>query len=251
MKGFLTEIKKAKGKLLWAVPMCILLLDFVWMYWVMSKVEGEELAEGYYRLLMNLPMVNTITVPVMAAVVASRLCDMENKGNTYKLLCTLQEKGSIFWNKLLWGSFYLFCFTCLQLCLIVFLGWRYRIPQELPVNQMGYFFFATFATSVILLLLQEILSLRMDNQLYPLFIGLIGTFVGLFSWFFPNLPLRYMIPWGYYCVGCTINMEAWDKETRVIHLCTIPFPYVGFAVLLLFGLLLYVYGRNLFVKKEV
>ncbi len=251
MRGFLAEIKKTKGKMLWGVPACILLLDFVWMYWIMSKMKGDEPAQGYYQLLMNLPMVNTITLPVMAAVVASRLCDMENKGNTYKLLCTLQEKGALFFNKLLWGSFYLFCFTCLQSGLVAVLGWRYQIPQEWPAEQMGYFFFATFATSVVLLLLQEILSLRLENQLYPLFIGLIGTFVGLFSWFFQNLPLRYMIPWGYYCVGCTINMEAWDRETGIVQLCTIPFPYLSFAVFLLFALLLYMYGRDQFLKKEV
>lgn len=251
MKGFLTEIKKTKGRLLWGVPACILLLDFVWMYWIMSRAKGEELAQGYYQLLMNLPIVNTITIPVMAAVMASRLCDMENKGNTYKLLCTLQEKGAIFFNKLLLGSLYMLCFACLQLCLVAFLGWRYRIPQEWPAGQAGYFFVATFVTSVVLLLLQEILSLRMENQLYPLFIGLIGTFAGLFSWFFPNLPLRYVIPWGYYCVGCTINMEAWDRETRIVRLYAIPFPYLNFALFLLFALLLYLYGRNLFLKREV
>ena len=174
-----------------------------------------------------------------------------NKGNTYKLLCTLQEKGAIFFNKLLLGSLYMLCFACLQLCLVAFLGWRYRIPQEWPAGQAGYFFVATFVTSVVLLLLQEILSLRMENQLYPLFIGLIGTFAGLFSWFFPNLPLRYVIPWGYYCVGCTINMEAWDRETRIVRLYAIPFPYLNFALFLLFALLLYLYGRNLFLKREV
>lgn len=250
MKGFVTEIKKTKRKWMWGAPLGIFLVDLAWMYWVFSGMKREELADGFYQLLMNLPLVNTITLPILAAVLASRLCDMENKGNTYKLLCTLQEKGAIFRNKFILGGLYILLFALFQVGMIVFLVWGYRIPQELEANQMAYFFLSTCATTIVLLLLQEILSLMMDNQLYPLFIGLIGTFAGLFSWFFPNLPLRYVIPWGYYCVGCTIN-NIYYKETREVFFYTIPFSYGGFAALLLFAAALYFYGRNLFLKKEV
>lgn len=250
MKGFVTEIKKTKRKWMWGAPLGIFLVDLAWMYWVFSGMEREELADGFYQLLMNLPLVNTITLPILAAVLASRLCDMENKGNTYKLLCTLQEKGAIFRNKFILGGLYILLFSLFQLGMIVFLVWGYRIPQELETDQMAYFFLSTCATTIVLLLLQEILSLMMDNQLYPLFIGLIGTFAGLFSWFFPNLPLRYVIPLGYYCVGCTIN-NIYYKETREVFFYTIPFSYGGFAALLLFAAALYFYGRNLFLKKEV
>lgn len=250
MKSFLTEIKKAKGKLLWSILLGVLLLDFVWMCWIFSDADETALTEGCYQLLMNLPMVNTITMPIMAAVTASRLCDMENKGNTYKLLCTLQKKGGIFRNKFILGSLYILLFSLLQLGMILLLTKMFRVSQELPADQIGYFFLSTFATTIVLLLLQEILSLMMDNQLYPLFIGLIGTFAGLFSWFFPNLPLRYIIPWGYYCVGCTINMD-YNETTRVARFFTVPFSYTAFAILLLFAILLYLYGKNLFLKKEV
>lgn len=250
MKNFLAEMKKTKGKWMWGAPLGIFLVDFAWLYWVFSDLGAEELADGYYQLLMNLPLVNTITLPILAAVLASRLCDMENKGNTYKLLCTLQEKGVIFCNKFLLGSLYIVFFALMQLGLVVFLGWRYRIPQELETDQMAYLFLSTCATTIVLFLLQEILSLMMDNQLYPLFIGLIGTFAGLFSWFFPHLPLRYIIPWGYYCVGCTIN-NIYYEETREVFFYTIPFSYGGLAALLCFAAVLYIYGRNLFLKKEV
>lgn len=250
MRGFLTEVKKTKRKWMPGAPLGILLLDFLWMFWMYWRLEEKEMADGYYHMLMSLPLINTITLPILAAVLASRLCDMENKGNTYKMLCTLQEKGAIFRNKFILGSLYILAFSLLQLCLIVFLMWKYRIPQEVEANQMAYFFLSTMATTVTLLLLQEILSLMMDNQLYPLFIGLIGTFAGLFSWFFPNLPLRYIIPWGYYCVGCTIN-NVYYEETREVLFYTTPFSYGGMGALLLFAAVLYIYGKNLFLKKEV
>lgn len=180
MKGFWTEIKKIKRKWIWGAPAGIFLVDLAWMCWMLSELESGELKDGCYRILMSLPMINTITLPVLAAVLASRLCDMENKGNTYKLLCTLQEKGAIFRNKFILGGLHILVFALLQLSMIVFLVWYYRIPQELEAEQMVYFFLSTCATTIVLLLLQEVLSLMMDNQLYPLFIGLIGTFVGLF-----------------------------------------------------------------------
>ena len=250
MRSFISEIKKTKNRFIWLMLPAALTLDGVWMYWILTKAKEVELAEGYYNLLMAFPLVNTIILPLIIAAVASRLCDMENKGNTYKMLCTLQEKESIFRNKLILGGGYLAGFVVLQFVLILLLGWRFKISQKLPWEHIAYYLFATFMTSLILMLLQEILSLMMDNQLYPLFIGLIGTFVGLFSWFFPNLPLRYMIPWGYYCVGCTIN-NIWYEDTRVVEYFTISFSYAGFAVLIVFGVLLYIYGRNLFLKKEV
>ncbi len=249
MKGFWTEIKKIKRKWIWGAPAGIFLVDLAWMCWTLSELESGELKDGCYRILMSLPMINTITLPVLAAVLASRLCDMENKGNTYKLLCTLQEKGAIFRNKFILGGLHILVFAFLQLSMIVFLVWYYRIPQELEAEQMVYFFLSTCATTIVLLLLQEVLSLMMDNQLYPLFIGLIGTFVGLFSWFF-SLPLRYLTPWGYYCVGCTIN-NIYYKETREVVFYTVSFSYGGFAALLLFAAVIYIYGKNLFLKKEV
>lgn len=249
MRSLITEIKKTKRRFIWAMLPAVLLLDFVWMGWIFAKAQAQELAEGYYNLLTNLPMINTITLPIMMAVIASRLCDMENKGNTYKLLCTLQKKGEIFRNKLILGSLYLLVFTILQFFVIRILGWQYQIPQVFPWEQVGYYLLSTFITSLILLLLQEILSLMMDNQLYPFFIGLMGTFLGIFSWFFPN-QLRYVIPWGYYSVGCTISY-TWDRDTRIMDFYTVPFSYGGFAVLLLFGVFIYVFGKHLFVGKEI
>lgn len=250
MTVFLTEVKKTKNRYIWLMFPAILLFDYGWMAWMMRKAKETELLQGYYRLLMTFPLINTIIMPLTIAVIASRICDVENKGNTYKLLCTLENKSTIFRNKFLLGGIYLLGFTVLQILLILFLGWNCRITQAIPWEHVIYFGISTFVTGLVIYLLQQILSLMMDNQLYPLFIGLIGTFVGLFSWFFPNLPLRNLIPWGYYCVGTTINM-IWFEEERVVEYFTVPFSYGWFIVHTLFAVLLYQYGQNLLNKKEV
>ena len=250
MTALLTEIKKIKRRYIWLLLPLILLLDYGWMGWVLSKAEEPELLQGYYNLLMNFPLVNTITLPLVLAAIACRLCDVENKGNTYKLLCTLEDKSTIYKNKLIIGGCYILSFTVMQVFLILILGWQFNITQMIPWKQMGYLAIATFSASLIIYLLQQILSLLIDNQLYPLFIGLIGTFLGLFSWFFPTLPMRNLLPWGYYCVGTTINY-IWHKEERILEYFTIPFSYGWFFILFIFAIILYQYGRYLFMKKEV
>lgn len=250
MRSFITEVKKTRGRLLGLMFPSAFLLNLLWICWTLQDLTEAKLAQGYYILLLNMPMINTIIVPMIIAAVASRICDTENKGATYKLLCTLQEKSSIFRNKLVLGGCYLLVFVIMQFLLILILGRYFRFSQPVPWEHIGYCLLSAFITGLVIMLLQEILSLMMDNQLYPLFIGLIGTFLGLFSWFFPNLPLRYLIPWGYYCVGCTINYNYYE-ETRVMDCYTVPFSWGGFSILIIFGILLYGYGRHLFLEKEV
>ncbi len=50
-----------------------------------------------------LPVIEAILMPVMMAVLASRLWDMEIKGNTTKLLYTLQSRRSLFAGKAVFG----------------------------------------------------------------------------------------------------------------------------------------------------
>lgn len=86
------ELKKIRGRFLWALPLVVVGMEFLWMMSNSYLAKPEASAEGYFNLLFQLPLLNTIFLPLILAVMASRICDAENKGNTYKLLCTMQEK---------------------------------------------------------------------------------------------------------------------------------------------------------------
>ena len=66
------------------------------LYKVIRASSPEELANGYSALLYSIPVIEAILLPVMMAVLASRLWDMEVKGNTAKLRYTLQTRRSLF-----------------------------------------------------------------------------------------------------------------------------------------------------------
>ena len=105
------EFMKTKRRFLWLLPFCVVFFEFLWTITNSYLRKPEIAAEGYYTLLFQFPLINTIFMPLTLAAMASRLCDAENKGNTYKLLCTMQQKKIIFDAKLLMGIFYVLIFN--------------------------------------------------------------------------------------------------------------------------------------------
>ena len=77
------KLKRRKAGLLW---LAFLGFTFLWIGWVVSDADAADLADGYRWMFSNLSLINTILLPTMLAMLASRLCDMEIKGNTLKLL---------------------------------------------------------------------------------------------------------------------------------------------------------------------
>lgn len=251
MRLFMTEFKKIRRRHIGLLYVGAWLFTFLWMAWAMSTMSLEEIdSQGYYYLLLSIPLINATILPTILACVEIRICDIELKGNTLKMLCTMQPRHSIYHIKLAVSILYLLIFSLAETAIIPLLCHYYQISQPIPIKHITIFFFSTYAVSFVLVVLQQSLSLLSENQLFPLFFGVNGTFVGLFSWFFPNLPIRYMLPWGYYCVGVSVNM-IYDETTRTTTYYTIPFPKEIFCLFLIFGILIYLIGKDRFMKKEV
>ena len=106
-----------------------------------------------------------------------------------------------------------------------------------------------FLAGTVILILQHILSLLCQNQIAPLFIGLAGAFLGLFSMFFPP-ALTQILPWSYFGAFLPYRME-YDPATRIMSFYELPFPiglFIGYAV---FDIVFYLVCRSIFLKKEV
>lgn len=250
IRGLRTELFKVRRRFLWLLPIGVTVMEFIWIITNDYLRKPEVAAEGYANLLFQLPLMNTIFLPLVLAAMASRICDAENKGNTYKLLCTMQKKGLIFDCKLLLGALYIAFLTLLEALNILLLGRLIPVTQTLPVKNYVIFLGVLFVVSLVIYLMQQILSLALDNQLVPLFVGLIGSLVGVFAAFFPIGSVANFLPWGYYMVGTTY--ATWyNYETRESFLYEIPFPWLWMAGYALAGLLLYFIGKHLFLKKEV
>ena len=250
------EYQKSRGR--WIFCTALALTALAAAVALRGDYNGENrqfiLENGYLMLLYQLPMVNTIFFPVLGMVVASRLCDLEHKGDNLKLLCTLTEEGRLFDAKLLYGlGITLFC-VCLYwaACLIsgVLLGFAGPVPWRL---ELLYLLFTLVPTAVIYVF-QHSLSLLVKNQAVALCAGALGEFAGLFSLFLPQLPwLRCSLIWGYYGALQFVGLFDWDKEKRwaKAHFEVMGFDWLAFILLCTAGLGLYLLGRRLFIRKEV
>ena len=89
---------------------------------------ADELANAYSALLFALPVLNAILMPIVMALIASRLWDMEVKGSTTKLLYTLQSRRSLFAGKALLGTGEVLLMVTLEMAVSILLGRVQGVP---------------------------------------------------------------------------------------------------------------------------
>lgn len=243
------ERRKARRRYLPLVPVGFLSFQILWVVWQLQHAEPEELQTGYLLLFHHFPMMNTILLPMMAAVIASRLCDMEIKGDTLKLLYTLQRQTQFFHCKYLTGAKYLLLFTLIQGCLFPAVGALYHFTEPLKGSMLLEYLAVTFAVSAVLLVIQQTLSLLSSNQILPLTTGLAGCFLGLFSLFFPA-PVGRLFLWGYYAAFPVASMD-WERSSQIVHYYEVPFPMTGFLLFLAAAVVIYLLCTAITIRKEV
>lgn len=241
---FYLELRKLRHR---HIPILFFLtygLITAWMIWCLKDLDPAKTNDVTALVFINLLLMNTILCPIVMAALASRMCDMEQTGATYKWLCTMQEPEHIYRGKVLVGGFCMAVFSLMQTVLFAVL----TVPYGTGVlSHCPELFLSLFLTSLCIFILQLNLSLRFTNQLTPVFLSIGGTFLGLFSWFLYQWPLRYLIPWGYYAVLCHTGY-VYDEATRYTTYYWEDYPLLWAAILLAAIAALYGYGRNHFMK---
>lgn len=245
-----TEWMKVRYRGIGLILGAFLGLVVFWIMWALRDAPAEQIWDGYRMSFLQIPLIDTILMPTMIAMLASRLCDAEVKGDTLKLLCTMERKGRLFDMKLLMGAVYLALFVGAEILILFTMGRFYGYGRPLEPVQLLYFVAQTYLVSLAVLLFQQVLSFIFENQIIPLAAGLFGSFVGLFAWFFPGNPIRKLFIWGFYSLLCFINY-SWDEETRITTYYDVPFDTGALLLLLLILVVGYFTGKTLFLRKEI
>lgn len=252
MKLLKCEYLKTRKRYVWLTALIITAFCLIWT--LHGNYNDFILDNGWMMFLYQLPIINTLFLPILAMVIASRLADIEHKGVMLKQLCPITEKGRLFDAKLLYGLLIMTVSLVIMYTGIVvgcnFIGFR----SEFPVRLYAIFFLFTATTTFVIYILQHTLSLLIKNQIIPFFIGIIGEFIGIISLFLPSAPiLRKSIIWGYYGVLGFVGMFGWDKDSRyanayfeVMHI-----DWTFWCVLIACGILIYIIGRKIFCEKEI
>ena len=106
-----------------------------------------------------------------------------------------------------------------------------------------------FTVSCLVYGLQQILTFSFKNQMVPLSFGLFGSFLGLFSLFFPR-KLQYFVIWSYYSLLQTTGM-SWYETTHIMSFYEVNFNWPTFFIVLVLSVLCYEIGKRMFLSKEV
>ena len=94
-KALHAELQKARRRHDLLICLAVPVVVYLWAG-AAAPTGADELANAYSALLFALPVLNAILMPIVMALIASRLWDMEVKGSTTKLLYTLQSRRSLF-----------------------------------------------------------------------------------------------------------------------------------------------------------
>lgn len=249
IKALAMEFQKIRRRKVWAIVAALISVQILWSLWGVDRMDAHELSQGWMYFLYQFPILNSIMMPVIAAVVASRLCDIEHKGQTLKLLNTVMPTGRLFAAKFLCGALYMLAAALLQIMVIVIVGLVIGFEGSPPLYKLLYYLLFTTSVNMTILLLQQVLSLLFRNQMIPLTVGIIGSFAGLFIMFFPQNLGRFLL-WGYYGVLMFVSMD-WDRATRITDFYYVPVDWTGFSILAVMFCMIYIIGRALFIRKEM
>lgn len=246
---FIIEQKKQRHKSHFIFVLFFIGVQFLWTFYVQRPTDYNDLKQGYLSCFYFFPVLNTILYPIFIAVMASRLCDMEVKGDTLKLLYTLQKKSSFYDCKYLSGLLPIFFTILAEAFFIVLAGKYYHFQDTLSITMLLQLTLSTLLVSCALLSIQQVLSLLSQNQILPLLVGLLGSFLGLFSLFFPKAFARLVL-FGYFSAFLKLEND-WDEKTHIVTYYYRGFDWKLLFIFLLFTIALYFFCRWLTLKKEV
>lgn len=243
------EFQKIKRKKV-GLTMCALLgIQFAWLLWSGNHPDETERLSGWIEMLYSLPLVSVIMMPTIMSVLASRLADVEHKGNTYKLLNTLRRPGALYHAKVVCGLLYILAISIAQFIFVIVLGYARGYVGHPDWAHYASAFMLNLACCLSLYLLQLLLSMLFFNQMIPLVAGLGGSMLGLILMY---IKMYSFLPWGGFLSAAQVSMY-WNHETRFLRFyyreysaverCAVAAIFVWIAVF-------YTVGRILFTRKE-
>ena len=141
----------------------------------------DELANAYSALFFGVPIINTILLPVLMAVLASRLWDVEVKGYTAKLLYTLQSRRSLFFGKAVFGLGEIVLMVALEAAVLLLLGHTQGYTEAFPAGQFAYLNLCTLTVCTMLYFSELLLALWFSNPLPAVCVGVIGALLATWA----------------------------------------------------------------------
>ncbi len=249
MKTLKLEFYKIKRRKVWLTMLALLSVQLLWGLWAFRDPKEWELEGGWLSLLYQLTLLDGIMMPTVMSVLASRLADIEHKGNTYKQLETLRSAGSLYHAKAVCGFIIIAVMFTVQFAFFITLGYHLGYHGSPDPKYYLLAYVLKLASNMSLFLLQLALSMLFANQMIPLVAGLGGSMIALLLMYVTTYSL---LPWGG-CLSSALVMMDWDETTRIItyyYRTFSPAETAAVVCIFIWIVVFYVGGRILFTRRE-
>lgn len=251
MKVISFELYKLRHKHLFLMVTLFLLVEIGWAFMASSmSISRNPDSARWETLIAMLSSMNGLFLPILSAICVSRICDMEHKGNTWKLLLTASVRRSqLYAAKYILASIILLWACMLQVLAIIVFGITNGIEQPVPAFLLTRFLIGTVLTNMIIIALQQWVSMAVKNQAFALSLGMIGGFVGLVADLLPS-GVRRIFVWSYYTGLSPITQSYISAKIQFI-VRDIRSLLPAAVILIVAGIVIYLVGNIHVSRQEV
>lgn len=251
MKAIGLEFYKLRHKHLFLMVTLFLLVEIAWAFMAtsMSISRNPENAR-WEQLIVLLASMNGLFLPILSAVCVSRICDIEHKGNTWKLLLTVSVKrGQLYVAKYICACIVMLWVCILQVLSISAFGIFNGFEQPVPLFLLAQFLVGTVITNMTIIALQQWVSMAVKNQAFALSLGMVGGFIGMAADLFP-LEVRRFFMWSYYTGLSPITQNYTNEQMQlIVRDFSTLLPVM--VVLVMTGITIYLAGSIHLSRQEV
>lgn len=243
------EFFKLRRKKMGLTLVLFALLEAAFCFWSLARISGKAAwipSNAWNLLFYNYTMLDSLLLPLLTAVLASRICDLEHKGAALKQLLPDTSAARLYGAKYLCVVIYLVLTTFLHLAAILLTGLVLPFPMPLPTVQLINYAASLLLVSCMILSLQLWVSITVQNQMIALVLGLAMGGIGFLSLLFPESVSRLLL-WSYYC---RLSLFRPDFSSDQMQFYSVSVSWSGYLTIILASTALYVCGCFCFSKKE-
>lgn len=251
MKAIGLEFYKLRHKHLFLMVTLFLLVEIAWAFMATSvSISRNPENARWEQLIVMCASMNGLFLPILSAVCVSRICDIEHKGNTWKLLMTVSVKrGQLYVAKYICACIVMLWVCILQVLSISAFGIFNGFELPVPLFLLAQFLVGTVLTNMTIIALQQWVSMAVKNQAFALSLGMVGGFIGMAADLF-QLEVRRFFMWSYYTGLSPITQNYTNEQMQlIVRDFSTLLPVM--VVLVMTGITIYLAGSIHLSRQEV
>jgi len=241
------EYFKIRRKKIWLMITFFIAAELLWAFMSTSMSITRNPDHAVWEsVFFSISSMNGLFMPIISAIVVSRICDMEHKGATWKMLvATNISRGRLYAAKYICTNSLLLYGIFAQTILMIVFGLIKDFHSGPPLDMLTKFIGGAMLTTLAVTALQQWISMAIKNQAFALCLGMLGGFIGMTAGMFPAFA-RHMFIWSYYLDLSPVTfLYAESSSTYVVQ----PMSLGIMLAALIMTLLFYIAG-NIHVSRQ-